>query len=425
MRNVAQMIDDIDAFRSYGQYRIGTVILHRDRDNFHNIVDGQQRFITFCLISHFLADRTSVKSPDMANQAVPELGLDISRTNMVDNYAFVRQALSQRPDCEEWAEFFLDSCELVVLTVGNLDEAFQMFDSQNTRGRALYPTDLLKAFHIREMSSEHANPDLRLAMVRLWEEIPPESINELFSDYLFKIKRWANGHDVPIQGLAAEHIDLFKGIREADPRNGQNRWAMPYLYAKNYTDDFRQENATLIRYRAMPAVTYPFQIDQPVINGETFFLMVRHYYELGLRCGLFPDDPASETVDPLPALTETLEALAPYRSKSTHRLVRNLFDCLLLYYVDRFGVQDLSRAAALIVRFTMALRVQQRQVRRVMVNNYALGNRSAALPSQNLFEELREAMRSQDFLRRVLPTPDFNGYPELHGFFATTVEATR
>ena len=53
-------------------------------------------------------------------------------------------------------------------------------------------------------------------MVRLWEDIPPESINELFSDYLFKIKRWANGHDVPPQGFGSEHIDLFKGIRESD-----------------------------------------------------------------------------------------------------------------------------------------------------------------------------------------------------------------
>ena len=39
-----------------------------------------------------------------------------------------------------------------MLTLKNPDEAFQMFDSQNTRGRALYPTDLLKAFHIRERS---------------------------------------------------------------------------------------------------------------------------------------------------------------------------------------------------------------------------------------------------------------------------------
>jgi len=40
--------------------------------------------------------------------------------------------------------FLLEKCEVVILTLHNPEEAFQMFDSQNTRGRALYPTDLLK-----------------------------------------------------------------------------------------------------------------------------------------------------------------------------------------------------------------------------------------------------------------------------------------
>lgn len=255
-------------------------------------------------------------------------------------------------------------------------------------------------------------------MVQKWEAIPPGSINELFSDYLFKIRRWANGHDVPFEGFGSEHIDLFKGIRESDVRNSQNRWAMPFLYAKNYTDDFSQENATLIRFGAIPAAQYPFQIDQPVINGETFFLMVEHYYELGLRCGLFRDDPASDEADRLDQLKTTLEELDQYRRKPTHGLVRNLFDCLILYYVDRFEDQDLERAVILIARYALALRVQQKQVRRVMVSRYALGSPpSQSLPAWNLFQELREAMRSQDFLRRPLPDPQLNGYAELNKFF--------
>lgn len=31
-------------------YRVGTLILHHDEDNYYNIVDGQQRIITFALL---------------------------------------------------------------------------------------------------------------------------------------------------------------------------------------------------------------------------------------------------------------------------------------------------------------------------------------------------------------------------------------
>ncbi len=244
VHNVGQLIDDIDTFRGGGQYRLGTVILHRDSKGTLNIVDGQQRFMTFCLIAHHLSSAKVAGVPDVSHIEVPEVGLDVSRSNLRKNYSHIGDSLRGRADIDKWAEYFQHDCEVVVLTVTKIDEAFQMFDSQNTRGRPLYPTDLLKAFHIREMCSGHDLSRRRQAMVNLWEEIPPESINSLFGDYLFKIKRWANGRDVPSRGFSTEDVDLFKGIRESDPHNAWNRWALPYLYAKNYTDDFTQENGS-------------------------------------------------------------------------------------------------------------------------------------------------------------------------------------
>ena len=35
-----------------------------------------------------------------------------------------------------------------------LAEAFQLFDSQNNRGKSLEPHDLLKAYHLRQQDSE-------------------------------------------------------------------------------------------------------------------------------------------------------------------------------------------------------------------------------------------------------------------------------
>lgn len=421
--NVAQLIDDIDTFRKYDRYRIGTVIFHA-HDEQLDIVDGQQRFITFCLIAKALGRKSGLQrlAVPSADPDIPAVGQDISAANIRANFAYLEDALARRKDLlVEWAEAFLDHCEVVTLSVTHVDEAFQMFDSQNTRGKPLFPTDLLKAFHIREMSPQHTSIDERLAMVRLWEEIPPESIDELFSEYLFKIKRWSNGLSVPSAGFGVEHVNMFKGIRESDARNARNRWAMPFLYAKNYTDDFANENATLIRYGAMPAARYPFQIDSPVINGESFFLMVRHYWELGLRCGLFRDDPASADAPVFEEVRHILEQLDPTQRRATHRLVRNLFDAMLLYYVDRFENQDLDRAACVLAQWSMALRVQQTRVTRQMVDNYALGMPpSDNLPREKIFTDLRLALRAQDFLRRARPEPRRNGYGDLHFLFEAT-----
>lgn len=59
-RNANQLLDDIeDAMaRNKEVYRVGTLILHHDvKEDTWNIVDGQQRSITFSLILKCLQDR--------------------------------------------------------------------------------------------------------------------------------------------------------------------------------------------------------------------------------------------------------------------------------------------------------------------------------------------------------------------------------
>lgn len=58
---------------------------------------------------------------------------------------------------------------MVVITVDKISEAFQLFDSQNTRGRALYPHDLLKAYHLREI---HDKYEMQHAVINGNQRIP-------------------------------------------------------------------------------------------------------------------------------------------------------------------------------------------------------------------------------------------------------------
>ena len=59
-------------------------------------------------------------------------------------------------------------------------------------GKALYPHDLLKAYHLREMTNiDDAKTE---QIVKGWEKIPQKYLAEFFGDYLYRIKEWVNGN---------------------------------------------------------------------------------------------------------------------------------------------------------------------------------------------------------------------------------------
>lgn len=99
-RNAIQLLDDIIEAKNDNKemYRVGTLILHKDKDGNYNIVDGQQRTITFALLlfSLYYPDDTqecSVKAEDritFLNQVV--FDNPHSRRNIANN----RQAFKRR-----------------------------------------------------------------------------------------------------------------------------------------------------------------------------------------------------------------------------------------------------------------------------------------------------------------------------------------
>ena len=131
------------------KYRIGTIILHKS-DQKLDVVDGQQRLISLTLISKYLDD-------DFDNTILQTRFFDkITQKHIHDNYAHIREWFSLRDNDnkESFKKALSNILEMVVIQVGKESEAFQLFDSQNTRGRALDPHDLLKAFQLREMKND-------------------------------------------------------------------------------------------------------------------------------------------------------------------------------------------------------------------------------------------------------------------------------
>ena len=417
-RNVAELVDDIRQFTPSGDYRIGTVILHGHDDHGEqvlDVVDGQQRLTTLHLLAWALrATGADPTARDVARLRLSPFGAEQTASRARENAAFLARLVSEweLDAVREFADAVFLQCEVVVVTLASLDEAFQMFDSQNARGRALYPTDLLKAFHLREIGSGLRDAATKREVVELWEDIPAAHVNALFSEYLFKIRRWSGGRDVPKEGFTTSDIGMFKGIRERDVTNSENNWARPFVYAKNFTDDYHSENSTLVRFRVLESIEYPHQIDQPVLNGETFFRMVRHYYRLGVRLGLlaFSDDKLPKELQP--ALGESrstvIDVIDKQGDQSRYAYIRGLLDALLMYYHDRFGAQECDRFANLAARYVMVPRARNFAVKRETINNYALG-RWLNMGSVNLFQEVRDAGSAREVLNRDIPQPVLYG----------------
>lgn len=398
-RQVNQLIDDILYHRERGKsaYRLGTMVVHRD--GVRNVVDGQQRLYTLSLLATALlrkhsAEAQSGKQPADLCLAQSPISNPISQANLRRNAQLIQQRIDefQRED----AYFFFHRCELVYIELEHIAEAFQFFDSQNTRGKDLAPHDLLKAYHLREMDS-NAEAE-RIACARQWEQLT-EELSRYFSSYLFKIRAWSKGRSG--MHFTKAGIGSFKGVTIGSdpvlPFAGAAR--LCHLTVQGYNQDF----ARVVDRQRM---TYPCQLDQVIINGERFFEYVGQYAtrirELEARVG----NPASS----VPAWPEggivsrILLELATYwgRGRKGDQYVRNLFDCCLLYYWDRFGTYKEEEAIVRIFLWAYTLRLRQRAIQAVTVDNYAKDQ-------DGLIRLIREVIHPREFFASPLATVKYIG----------------
>lgn len=71
-----------------------------------------------------------------------------------------------------------------------------------------------------------------------------------------------------------------------------------------------------------------------------------------------------------------------------------MFDCLLIYYIDKFGYAEISRAIEKIFIWAFRLRLQMQVVQLASMDNYVLAN--------NLFKLTKDACTPRDFINCTL-----------------------
>ena len=315
------------SFSDY-KYRIGTIILHKS-DKILDVVDGQQRLISLTLISKYLDD-------EFDNAILQTKFYDKSTQKHIhDNYIHIREWFSLRDNetKESFKKALSNVLEMVVIQVGKESEAFQLFDSQNTRGRALDPHDLLKAFHLREMQNDKY--EMEYAVTK-WEAKDVAQIRELFSAYLFPIYNWSRC--TKTWAFTDHDIDTYKGIPASST----------YTYAR----------------RAGKASPY-FQLTEPFIAGSDFFDMVDHYLRtLANIKHELATNPVFESLRPF--------CLPQKQSSAGLTHVRNLFFAVLLFYYDKFHNLD-ELAVKKLFMWAYMLRLDLRSLGADSVNKYAIG----------------------------------------------------
>ena len=391
-KNVIQLIDDIERFKSDTPYRIGTVVIHKEKDK-NLIVDGQQRTITFLLILKALvAYKLEELQTEVKNQLLelnsglfqPTFKNDISKENIQKNYNAIKRKLDNVDN--SFVDYFLNKCEITCFVIDDVSEAFQFFDSQNARGRDLDPHDLLKAFHLREMHAKNQSVDEHAVktLVADWEKMDSKKLANLFADYLYRIRGWSKGHSSRYFGK--KDTDMFKGI------------TLETIHAYPYTMLYRNMEGYLkIKGIVNAETSFPFQLDQTIINGKHFFEMIRHYknlYETMYRDMGNLNELANEIV-------KTLDKYDG-RYRTGDKYVRMLFDCALLFYIDKFGREDISKAIEKIFIWAYRIRLTYQNLQLVSVDNYVVRE-------MNLFKIIKEASfpKELEMLELPLVTNDY------------------
>jgi hypothetical protein len=371
--------------RGKSKYRIGTVVLHENGNDL-DIVDGQQRLITLTLIIHALINNKK-EIQELKKFAAYKPGLTtigftniISKSNIQKNYSEIKRRINDFD--EKSISFLFRNCEFVVITLSDLSEAFQFFDSQNSRGKELEPHDLLKAFHLREMEdiSETETADI----VAAWESIETKELSGIFSDYLFKIRNWSKGK--PALYFTKDDIDVFKGI---NVKEAKHPFEQIFRIANFYVDDY---NSHYHRSIDTNKINYPFQIDQAIINGRRFFEMIAYYRE-GIT-------KITNNQSGNPVIKDILDNEKMWQKRA--RNTKSLFDCALIYFIDKFGDKNIPKAVEKIFIWAYSLRLQRQKPQNVTFDNFARGRVDNIRNNIKMFQLIREAINEIDIINMKL-----------------------
>ena len=383
-KHIRNLFYDLRDAMGKKEYQIGSVILH-ENDRYLDVVDGQQRLISISLFLHLLDDLENYKGAKQLLSAT--VFGELSCYHASENYnewENLTQLVGEN-QAKDICNFLLKNCSVSVITMPQerLSEAFQLFDSQNNRGKSLEPHDLLKAYHLRKQDSE----DERI--VEKWEQFVEDkdlSLKELFDKHLFRMRRWSRGET----GLT------------------NKRYGSYLRFTEDFIDDFKgvdlnQNFPYLELYRHIEKL--PMSITMPIIDGSKFFEYIEsahgtikeHKDFLNAELGLSNESEGEKNV----AYPEGM--LNIYNSsKGRYLKCHNIFLNICSLFAERFGKDELSKEIVeTLFIWSYYPRVKSKAIYDATVGKYAAGGSFRQKEAQKLFQLLSHAVTPNDFMIKI------------------------
>ena len=390
-KHIRNLFYDLRDAMGKKEYQIGSVILHENDENDGNdryldIVDGQQRLISISLFLHLLDDLENYKGANQLLSAA-EFG-ELSCYHASENYnewENLTQLVGEN-QAKDICNFLLENCavSVIIMPKKRLSEAFQLFDSQNNRGKPLEPHDLLKAYHLRKEDSEDEK------IVEKWEQFVEDkdlSLKELFDKHLFRMRRWSRGDT----GLT------------------NKRYGSYLRFTEDFIDDFKgvdlnQNFPYLELYRHIENL--PMSITMPIIDGSKFFEYIESAHETVKNHKDFLNEQlgiSNESEEEGQNLAYPEGMLNIYSSsKGRYLKCHNIFLNICSLFADRFGKEELSKEIVeTLFIWSYYPRVKSKAIYDATVGNYAAGGRFRQKEVQKLFQLLSHAVTPNDFMIKI------------------------
>ena len=272
--------------------------------------------------------------------------------------------------------------EIVIFQVTTQEEAFQFFDSQNSRGKPLKVHNYLKARHLGCMSPAEQQHADSCRLFEGWMDAKESDEMEKLLNRLFKIGEWS--HRRPRTRLTESNMDqFFYGFTASD-----------FSYQKHHVS----------------GVDY-FELGRPFKAGEEFFRMIKYFRCLSQQIEdcCFPPGQENGRTKVKENYCE-LQKRGP-NDKDVGWRAEQLESCLELFraaallYCNRFGLETFPEKADILFLWALSLRYAFIRIRDESREDFAVGKRNDwGLQPIAWFEFMSQAL-TLDFLYDMKQSP--------------------
>jgi hypothetical protein len=327
-KQLKKLVSDLNLF--YNDYHpdlplyyLGSIIIHKNEDTL-NIIDGQQRLTTLALLDYHINKRQyeiEYSSPKSIRQ------IDENYQLLINNEIVIN-------------ELNLDLLNVTLVITASEDDAYTFFETQNTGGKRLSGSDIVKAHHLRAVKGNGAIANKAMQ----WESKNIKSIDEVIG-LLSKSRYWnyLNWKSYP----SFRHATAIKNsiVEDFTEKTISTPKPISFYQTEVLESNFQQSTKRSSPLKAMR---------QPLYNGSHFIEYLSDYVDIYEDLFLTNNNYRIDE-----RFYELRNKLITGNNGTV--FLKELFQLLVLAFVSKFGLENLFEFSLWAFRAVYATRVINRR----------------------------------------------------------------